>query len=116
MFLNMLAADNLVGTVFNKETAQKFQEHLKAQQQEQCQSKEETKVNNTAPREIATNAPEASRMLQNLSSKQRQQLLHKIANLLAKEEIMQENDKDCEVGLQKQLQAGDDATAATGWS
>ena len=89
-----------MGTLFHRDAAQKFkEEHLKAQQQEESQTKEETKASHTAPREMATNAREASRVLQNLTSKQREQLLHKIAdNLLAKEEeIMQENDKDCQV-------------------
>ena len=48
---------------------------------------------------MALKARTASRALQNLTSRQREQLLHKIAdNLLAKEdEIMQENEKDCRV-------------------
>ena len=95
-----LNAGNLVGTLFNKDAAQKFKEqHLKAKQQQEVQDKEQPKADNTAPRDMATNAREASRVLQSLSSEQREQLLHKIAdNLLAKEEeIMQENDKDCQV-------------------
>jgi len=92
---------NKVGTLFNKEAAQQVkQEWLQAQKEQSADSNKPGKVENTAPRDMAVRARTASRALQNLSSKQRAQLLHKIAeNLLFKEEeIMQENDKDCQVG------------------
>lgn len=91
-----------MGTLFHKEAAKRVkQEWLEAQKAESEQSSAAVKAENTAPRDMAVNARTASRALQNLSSKQREQLLHKIAeNLLAKEEeIMQENEKDCQVGL-----------------
>ncbi len=90
-----------MGTLFSKEAAQQVkQEWLQAQKEQSADSNKPVKMENTAPRDMAVNARTASRALQNLSSKQREQLLHKIAeNLLAKEEeIMQENDKDCQVG------------------
>lgn len=97
-----------MGTLFNKEAAQQVKrEWLEAQKEQSADSDKPVKVDNTAPRDMAVNARTASRALQNLSSKQREQLLHKIAeNLLAKEdEIMQENDKDCQVGcLGQQVQ------------
>ncbi len=90
-----------MGTLFSKEAAQQVkQEWLEAQKEQTADSNKPVQIDNTAPRDMAVNARAASRVLQNLSSKQREQLLHKIAeNLLAKEdEIMQENDKDCQVG------------------
>lgn len=90
----------MVGTLFNKEAAQRFKEaHLEAKQQQEASSKDQSVTDSTAPKDMATNAREASRVLQTLSSKQREQLLLKIAdNLLAAEkEIMQENEKDCQV-------------------
>ena len=90
-----------MGTLFNKEAAQQVkQEWLQAQKEQSADSNKPVKNENTAPRDMAVRARTASRALQNLSSKQRAQLLHIIAeNLLAKEEeIMQENDKDCQVG------------------
>ena len=95
-----LIACNLVVNLPIKYDEQNLkEEHLKAKQQQEAQDEEQPKADNTAPRDMATNAREASRVLQSLSSEQREQLLHKIAdNLLAKEEeIMQENDKDCQV-------------------
>ncbi len=96
-----LPPGNKVGTLFSKEAAQQVkQEWLQAQKEQSADSNKPVKMENTAPRDMAVRARTASRALQNLSSKQRAQLLHKIAeNLLAKEdEIMQENDKDCQVG------------------
>ncbi len=90
----------MVGTLFNKEAAQKVKEEWLATQKAETQNESKpVKINNKDPREMAVNARTASRALQNLSSKQREQLLHKIAeNLLAhEEEIMEENDKDCQV-------------------
>ena len=95
----LLIAGNLVGTLFHKEASQKFkQEWLQSQKEEANELNAQTE--NTGPRDMAVRARTASRALQHLSSKQREQLLHKIAeNLLAKEgEIMQENDQDCQVG------------------
>ncbi|KAL3155983.1 Delta-1-pyrroline-5-carboxylate synthase [Trebouxia sp. C0010 RCD-2024] len=92
-----VTAGNLVGTLFNREAAQKFkQEWLRSQKEEAMEP--QAPAENTGPRDMAVNARTASRALQNLSSKQRERLLHKIAdNLLAKEdEIMQENEKDCQ--------------------
>lgn len=91
---------NLVGTLFNKEAAQKFKQDWLRSQKEEA-NVPQSQAENTGPRDMAVKARTASRALQNLSSKQREQLLHKIAdNLLAKEaEIMQENEKDCRVRL-----------------
>lgn len=57
------------------------------------------KAEDSRPRETAVKARTASRALQNLSSEQREQLLHKIADKLEakEEEIMAENEKDCQV-------------------
>lgn len=96
--LSDITVGNLVGTLFDKEAAQKFKnEWLEAQKQQSDEPK--AKAENTGPRDMAVRARTASRALQNLSSKQREQLLHQIAkNLLAKEaEIMQANDQDCQV-------------------
>ena len=99
---------NKVGTLFSKEAAQQVkQEWLQAQKEQSADFNKPVKLENTAPRDMAVRARTASRALQSLSSRQREQLLHKIAeNLLAKEEeIMQENDKDCQVGcLGQQVQ------------
>ncbi|DBA80719.1 hypothetical protein WJX77_011938 [Trebouxia sp. C0004] len=94
-----VTAGNKVGTLFSKEAAQQVkQQWLEAQKEQSADSNKLVKMDKTAPRDMAVNARTASRALQNLSSKQREQLLHKIAeNLLAKEEeIMQENNKDCQ--------------------
>lgn len=96
--LTIFAVGNLVGTLFHKEAAQRFKkEWLQSQKEQADEPKPQTE--NTGPRDMALRARTASRALQNLSTRQREQLLHKIAeNLLAKEaEIMQENDKDCQV-------------------
>lgn len=88
-----------MGTLFQKEASKRFlRETQEAQRREANNDK--PKADDSKPREMAVRARNASRTLQNLSSEQRQQLLHKIAdNLEAKEEeIMAENDKDCQVG------------------
>lgn len=87
-----------MGTLFHKEAAQRFKKEWLRSQKEQA-DEPKSQVENTGPRDMAVRARTASRALQNLSTRQREQLLHKIAeNLLAKEaEIMQENDKDCQV-------------------
>lgn len=96
--LTRFAIGNLVGTLFHKEAAQRFKKEWLRSQKEQA-DEPKSQVENTGPRDMAVRARTASRALQNLSTRQREQLLHKIAeNLLAKEaEIMQENDKDCQV-------------------
>lgn len=98
--LAAFASGNLVGTLFHREAAQKFkQEWLRSQKEEAMEP--QAQAESTGPRDMALKARTASRALQNLSSKQRERLLHKIAeNLIAKEdEIMQENEKDCQVLL-----------------
>lgn len=87
-----------MGTLFNKEAAKQVKEEWD-QSQKEAANEPKPQAENTGPRDMAVNARTAARALQNLSSKQREQLLHKIAdNLLAKEdEIMQENDQDCQV-------------------
>ena len=91
-----------MGTLFQKEAAQQVkQEWLESQKEEAQMDKSKAPAASTAPRDMAVAARTASRALQSLSSKQREQLLHKIAeNLLAKEaEIMAANDRDCQVTL-----------------
>ena len=91
-------AGNLVGTLFQKEASKRFLRESQEAQRRDANT-DQPKADDTKPREMAVKARNASRVLQNLSSKQREQLLHKIAdNLEAKEEeIMAENDKDCQV-------------------
>lgn len=112
------AAGNLVGTLFDKEAAQRFKkEWLESQKEQSDEPKAQSE--NTGPRDMAVRARTASRALQNLSSKQREQLLHKIAeNLLAKEaEIMQANDQDCQVRPSSSaLQEGCEACKRTPWT
>ena len=100
----MFPVGNLVGTLFNKEAAQQVKEEQE-QSQKEAANEPKSQAENTGPRDMAVNARTASRALQNLSSKQREQLLHKIAdNLLAKEdEIMRENNQDCQVTDQDAL-------------
>ena len=96
----MCHTGNLVGTLFQKQASQRIlRDHQKAE--EQGKNGGRPKEEDAKPRQMAVKARNASRALQNLSSQQREQLLHKIAdNLEAKEEeIMAENDKDCQVGL-----------------
>ena len=91
-----------MGTLFQKEAAQQVkQEWLESQKEEAQMDKSKAPAASTAPRDMAVAARTASRALQSLSSKQREQLLHEIAeNLLAKEaEIMAANDRDCQVTL-----------------
>lgn len=96
--LSELAVGNLVGTLFDKEASQRVKKEWLESQKEQS-DEPKAQAENTGPRDLAVRARTASRALQNLTSKQREQLLHKIAeNLLAKEaEIMQANDQDCQV-------------------
>lgn len=95
---SLSAAGNLVGTLFQKQAAQRIL--AEAREAERNDGAAKSSAESTKPRELAVKAREASRALQNLTSKQREQLLHKIAdNLLAKEdEIMAENERDIQVG------------------
>ena len=92
-------AGQLVGTLFNQDAAQHIQKQTL--QKKSGKAPADRSIQAAADSHgSAVAARNASRVLQSLTSQQREQLLCKIADklLAQEEEILRENQADCEVG------------------
>ncbi|KAK9811960.1 hypothetical protein WJX73_003110 [Symbiochloris irregularis] len=98
-----VVSGQLVGTLFSHEGARSFQEQHDRKQAKQKKDKESGASKDAQPasgdetaRELAVAARDASRVLQNLSSEEREKILEKVAAELEKheEQILAENEAD----------------------